>query len=75
MKVGLTKKKKRQFLLEMIKCKDCTDMSEKAANVQETFRKPGELLFKTTLQDYKYIWPLGKKKGVAQDFCTVVYIV
>jgi len=35
-------------------------MIEKAANVQrKTFRMSEELLFKTTLKDYKKAWRLG----------------
>jgi len=41
-------------------------MSEKGENVQrktfkKTFRKPGELLTKTTLKDHNKIWPPGSK--------------
>jgi len=40
-------------------------MSEKSENVQRKtlvdLQKAGELLLKTTLKDYRKVWPLGGK--------------
>jgi len=40
----------------------------------KAFRKPGELLLKTTLNDYSLApWKLNiKQLDVTQDFCTVL---
>ena len=47
-------------------------MSEKAANVQrnlcKTFRKPEELLLKTTLKDHKKVWLNGWLRTLEQYF-------
>jgi len=39
-----------------------------------TSRKPGELLLRTTLKDYKKLWLLIRKRRVDQSFCRVLDI-